>query len=172
MVTVSAGADVYHPSLAYVLAASGGALSMWVGRWVERGLRIDDVGRVVSVHGVCGFYGVLLVGVVAGGYPTGPNNVPVSFGGQATGILAFVPLAFLSGYAVSWILKKARLLRVPPEVELAGLDRTLIGADQYPEFAPAPELVVTADGRETEAADVLLDAYRSTTGEGTTGAEA
>ena len=74
------------------------------------------------MHGFCGFYGVLLVGVVAGGYPTGPNNVPVSFGGQLMGVLTFVPLAFLSGYVVSWILRQLRLLRVPAEVELVGLD--------------------------------------------------
>lgn len=172
MVTVSAGADVYHPSLAYLLAASGGVLAVGAGRLVEKRLRVDDGARVVAVHGFCGFYGVLLVGIVAGGYPTGANNVPVSFGGQLMGILTFVPLAFLSGYAVSWLLKKARLLRVPPEVELAGLDRIELGSDSFPEFAPSPEVLVTPDGREVDATDILLEAYQSTTGETATRAEA
>ena len=161
IVTVSAGADVYHPSLAYLLGASGGVVSVWIGRFVETRLRIDDPTRVVAVHGVCGFYGVLLVGVVAGGYPTGANNVPVSFGGQLVGILTLVPLAFLSGLVVSWLLKQARILRVPAEVELAGLDRALFDADSYPEFEAAPETLVSSDGRELEAADILRDAYRS-----------
>jgi ammonia channel protein AmtB len=163
IVTVSAGADVYHPSLAYVLGGAGGGVAVWVGRLVERRLRLDDVAHVVSVHGVCGFLGVLLVGIVAGGYPTGPNNVPVSFGGQAVGVLALLPLAFLSGYAVSWVLRKVRLLRVPPEVEVAGLDETLLGTSAYPDFERAPEVVVTPEGREVDAADVLLEAYRATT---------
>ena len=34
IVTVSAGADVYHPSLSYLLGATGGVLAVWVGRLV------------------------------------------------------------------------------------------------------------------------------------------
>ncbi len=163
IVTVSAGADVYHPSLSYLLGATGGVLAVWVGRLVERRLRVDDGARVVAVHGFCGFYGVLLVGIVAGGYPTGPNNIPVSFGGQLLGVLTFVPLAFLSGYVVSWILKQLRLLRVPPEVELVGLDPGAPETDSFPEFVRWPEILVTPDGREVDASEILLEAYRSST---------
>src|ERR687898_758413 len=74
VISVSAGADVYHPSLAYLLATS--------------------------------------VGIFAGGFPTGVNAVPSSFGGQLMGMLAFFPLAFLPGFIVSWILKYFNLLRV------------------------------------------------------------
>ena len=113
VIAVSAGADVYHPSLAYLLAASGGMLAVWVGTWIEKRLRIDDAVGAVAVHGFCGFYGVFLVGIFAGGYPTGINNIPVSFGGQLMGMMAFLPLAFLPGYVISWVLKKFNLLRVP-----------------------------------------------------------
>ena len=54
------------------------------------------------------------------------------------GILTFVPLGFLSGYVFSWILKKANLLRVPPEVEIEGLDMAEFQQDFYPEFERAP----------------------------------
>ena len=80
------------------------------------------------------------------------------------GVLPFIPLAFLSGYVSSWILKKLNLLRVPPEVELEGLDRAAFGIDVYPEFERAPEVVVTPAGQEVEAADILLEAYGSTNG--------
>src|ERR687896_148261 len=113
VISVSAGADVYHPSLAYLLSISGGMLAVWSGTWIERKLRVDDAVGAVAVHGVCGFYGVLLVGVFAGGYPTGVNNIESSMGGQLMGILTFLPLAFLPGYVFSWILKKLNLLRVP-----------------------------------------------------------
>jgi ammonium transporter, Amt family len=122
VISVSAGADVYHPSLAYLLSASGGMLAVYSGTWIERKLRIDDAVGAVAVHGVCGFYGIILVGIFAGGYPTGVNNVASSFGGQLMGLMAFLPLGFLPGYAAAWILKKFNLLRVPPEVELEGLD--------------------------------------------------
>ena len=77
VISVSAGADVYHPSLAYLLSFSGGMLAVWVGNYIEKNLRVDDAVGAVAVHGFCGFYGVFLVGIFAGGYPTGVNNIPV-----------------------------------------------------------------------------------------------
>jgi len=168
VITVSAGADVYHPSLAYLLSISGGMVAVWSGTYIEKKLRVDDAVGAVAVHGVCGFYGVFLVGIFAGGYPTGINNVESSFGGQLMGMMAFLPLAFLPGYVISWILKKVNLLRVPPEVELEGLDLAEFGMDFFPEFERVPEVIVEPDGREVEAAPVLLDAYWSTNGRATT----
>jgi ammonia channel protein AmtB len=164
VITVSAGADVYHPSLAYLLSATGGMLAVWVGTYIEKSLRVDDAVGAVAVHGFCGFYGVFLVGIFCGGYPTGINNIPVSFGGQLMGMMAFLPLAFLPGYVLSWILKKLNLLRVPPEVELEGLDMAEFQQDFYPEFERVPEIVIEPDGREIDAADILLEAYRATNG--------
>jgi ammonium transporter, Amt family len=37
-------------------------------------------------------------------------------------VIMFWVLGFIPGYALSWVLKQAGLLRVPREVELAGLD--------------------------------------------------
>ena len=166
VISVSAGADVYHPSLAYVLAVSGGVVAVWTGGYIEKKLRVDDAVGAVAVHGVCGFYGVLLVGIFAGGYPTGINNVESSLGGQLMGMMAFLPLAFLPGYAASWILKRFNLLRVPPEVELEGLDMAEFQQDFFPEFERVPEVVVQPDGEEVEAAPVLLDSYWQTNGHG------
>ena len=163
VISVSAGADVYHPSLAYLLSFTGGLCAVWVGTYIEKNLRVDDAVGAVAVHGFSGFYGVFLVGIFAGGYPTGINNIPVSFGGQLMGMLAFLPLAFLPGYFLSWILKKLNLLRVPPEVELEGLDLAEFGQDFYPEFERVPETIPEPDGREVESADILLEAYRATT---------
>ena len=161
---LSAGADVYHPSLAYVLAFSGGLVAVWAGGVIEKRLRIDDAVGAVAVHGVCGFYGVLLVGIFAGGYPTGINNVESSLGGQLMGMMAFLPLAFLPGYVASWILKRVNLLRVPAEVELEGLDMAEFQQDFFPEFERVPEVIVEPDGEEVEAAPVLLDSYWQTNG--------
>ena len=141
VISVSAGADVYHPSLAYLLAISGAMLAVWSGNYIERKLRIDDAVGAVAVHGVCGFYGVFLVGIFAGGYPTGLANVESSMGGQLMGMLAFLPLAFIPGYSIAWLLKRFNLLRVPPEVELEGLDLAEFGQDFYPEFERVPEVI-------------------------------
>jgi Amt family ammonium transporter len=163
VIAVSAGADVYHPSLAYLLSTSGGMLAVYAGTWIERKLRIDDAVGAVAVHGVCGFYGVFLVGIFAGGYPTGINNVESSFGGQLMGMLAFLPLAFLPGYGVSWLLKRFNLLRVPPEVELEGLDMAEFQADFFPEFERVPETIVLPTGEEVDSAAVLLESFSQVT---------
>ena len=85
-------------------------------------MRVDDTVGAVAVHGFAGFMGVLWVGIFAAGYPTGLNNVDSSIGGQLIGLATFLPLGFLSGWIASKILKKLNLLRVPPEVEIDGLD--------------------------------------------------
>ena len=164
VISVSAGADVYHPSLAYLLATSGAILAVYVGNYIEKRLRVDDAVGAVAVHGFCGFYGVFLVGIFAGGFPTGVNNIPVSFGGQLVGILTFFPLGFLPAFIGAWVLKKMNLLRVPPEVELEGLDLAEFQQDFYPEFERQPEVIILPTGEEVEAGPILLDEYQNLNG--------
>ena len=160
VISVSAGADVYAPSLDYLIAMFGGALAVYSGNFIEKKLRIDDAVGAVAVHGVCGFWSPLAVGLFAAGYPTGLNNVDSSLTGQLYGMMVFLPLGFFGGYIPSWILKKLNLLRVPPEVELEGLDQAEFQADFYPEFARPPEVIVDSDGTQVEAAPILLEGYR------------
>ena len=102
---------------------------------------------------------MLWVGVFAAGYPTGLNNVDSSIGGQLIGMATFLPLGFLSGWVSSLILKKLNLLRVPPEVELEGLDVAEYEQDLYmPEHDKAVETVIEPDGRIVPRAPVLLEA--------------
>jgi len=110
----------------------------------------------VAVHGAMGFLGLLWVGVFAAGYPTGVNNVDSSIGGQLIGMATFLPLGFLTGYACSWVMKKLNILRVPPEVELMGLDVAEYEPNLYlPEVAVTTEHLVEPDGTPVEATVVL-----------------
>jgi hypothetical protein len=85
------------------------------------------------------------------------NNVDSSIWGQLLGVATFVPLGFLSGYASSWVLKKLNLLRVPPEVELAGIDTVEYAPDIYqPEHARAPDLLIEPDGTRIPADELIL----------------
>ncbi|MBD0283392.1 MAG: ammonium transporter [Thermoleophilaceae bacterium] len=161
VIGVSAGADVYAPTLAYLLAMATAALTVWAGALIERKMRVDDVVGAIAVHGVAGFLGVFWVGVFAAGYPTGLNNVDSSIGGQLMGIATFLPLGFLTGWVASFVLKKLNLLRVPPEVELEGLDLAEYAPDVYlPESARAGEMVLEPDGRPVESGGVLAGAAR------------
>ena len=161
VIGVSAGADVYAPTLAYLLAMATAALAVYVGAFIERKMRVDDVVGAVAVHGFSGFLGVFWVGVFAAGYPTGLNNVDSSIGGQLIGIATFLPLGFLSGWVASIILKKLNILRVPPEVELEGLDIAEYDEDLYlPETASVGEKIVEPDGTVVHAHVVIVDAER------------
>jgi ammonia channel protein AmtB len=131
--------------------------------WLEKKMRVDDVVGAIAVHGIAGFLGVLWVGIFAAGYPTGVNNVESSLGGQLMGMAAFLPLAFLSGWVAAFVLKKLNVLRVPPEVELEGVDVAEWEPDIYlPEHAKVGEVVVEPDGRPVESERVLAGAARET----------
>jgi ammonium transporter, Amt family len=159
VISVSAGADVYAPTLGYLLAMASAAMVVYAGNWIEKKMRVDDAVGAVAVHGVAGFLGMLWVGVFAAGYPTGVNNVDSSIGGQLMGMATFLPLGFLTGYLMSFVMKKLNILRVPPEVELMGLDVAEYEPNLYlPEVAVANEQLVEPDGTQVEAAIVLRNA--------------
>ncbi len=162
VIGVSAGADVYAPTLAYLLATLTAVLVYYAGGFIERRMRVDDAVGAVAVHGVSGFLGMLWVGVFAAGYPTGINNVDSSIGGQLMGMATFLPLGFLSGWGASWILKQLNVLRVPVEVELEGLDMAEYETDFYPEYARAPEMLLEPDGSPASAEALLADAFLET----------
>jgi hypothetical protein len=94
------------------------------------------------------------------------NNVDSSLSGQLYGMAVFLPLGFFGGYIPSWILKKTNLMRVPPEVELEGLDMAEFQTDFYPEFDRPQEVVVLPDGTEVASEPILLEAYRQVTTNG------
>lgn len=136
VITVGAGIDLYHPALAFVLACAGGAMIPYLGRLIER-FQIDDVVGAVTVHGGCGALSLVFSGIFLTGYPNMPGLPDVSLWGQLVGLVTFAALGFIPGYGVSWALKKANMLRIPEEVELAGLDLHEVPAVPYPEgFGP------------------------------------
>jgi ammonium transporter, Amt family len=161
VIGVSSGADVYAPTLAYLLSMATAGLTVYAGAWIEKKMRVDDVVGAVAVHGFAGFLGMLWVGVFAAGYPTGLNNVDSSIGGQLIGMATFLPLGFLTGWFASFVLKKLNLLRVPPEVELEGLDVSEYDEDLYmPEAAKLGEMLFEPDGTLVPAGPVLVEAER------------
>jgi ammonium transporter, Amt family len=159
VISVSAGADVYAPTMGYLISMASAAIAVYSGNWIEKKMRVDDAVGAVAVHGVMGMLGMFWVGVFAAGYPTGVNNVDSSIGGQLIGIATFLPLGFLPGYVMSWVMKKLNILRVPPEVELMGLDVAEYEPNLYlPEVAVATEQLVEPDGTPVDAALVLRTA--------------
>jgi ammonium transporter, Amt family len=135
VISVAPGMDLYHPALAFVIAVVGGALIPYIGRLIEK-FEIDDVVGAVTVHGGCAFYGLVVSGFVLWGYPNIGGHPDVNPLGQIGGAVVIALLGFVPGYLISLGLKKANLLRIPREVELAGLDLSEVPATPYPEGIP------------------------------------
>ena len=121
----SAGNDLYHPLQAMLVASLGVACAYKLHYWVERKFKIDDAVGAVAVHGYCGAFGVIAAGFMLWGYPSSPNleYASITPWGQIAGaVIMFGVLGFLPAFLLAAALKKCGVLRIPLEVELAGLD--------------------------------------------------
>jgi ammonium transporter, Amt family len=132
--------------------ALGGVAGVVVVLGVEllEWLRIDDPIGAVPVHGICGIWGTLSLGLFACGKygATGPltadNSAPLKglfYGGgtqvlvaQALGSLIITLATFSVAYVVMVIVNATRTLRVSAEGELYGLDLHEHGISAYPEY--------------------------------------
>ncbi len=137
-------AFVTAPS-AVLIGGAAGVLVCASVFFVERRLRIDDPVGAISVHGTCGLWGILALGLLADGtYGDGWNGVagPVRgllYGdasqfaaqliGGVTNLVAVGGLAYLA-YKVTAVLVGGH--RVTAEVEELGLDLPEMGALAYP----------------------------------------
>ncbi|OEY66467.1 ammonium transporter [Marinobacter sp. X15-166B] len=88
-------------------------------------LRIDDPVGAISVHGVCGLLGLLLVPV---------TNADASLVGQIAGALTIFVWVFAASLVVWSLIKVAMGLRVSAEDEYDGVDLAECGMEAYPEF--------------------------------------
>jgi Amt family ammonium transporter len=98
----------------------------------------------IAVHGGCGLWGALALGIFAdGNYGDGWNGVagPVrgllfgdlgQFGAQLIGVAVNAVVIFALAYGFFMIVEHAVGNRVPAEVEWTGLDNLEMGSDAYP----------------------------------------
>ena len=149
IITASAGNDLYHPIQAMIIGALGIFVAYRLHYWVERRFKIDDVVGAVALHGYAGFFGVVVAGFMLWGTPaaapiegitawfaTTPEGWPAvnPLGNFLGAIIMFFVLGFLPCYILARVLKAVGMLRVPREIELAGLDKHYYG-DAYPYHA-------------------------------------
>jgi ammonia channel protein AmtB len=132
VISAAAGLDIWDPSLAFVIGFSGGIIGPLSARFLEK-LKIDDAVGAVSVHGTCGVWGLIVVGIFMGGYPSPGEGIPeISFYGQFMGTIVMILIGFVPGYGLSLLMKMAGVLRSSDGVQNAGMD-VEIKNDAYPE---------------------------------------
>jgi len=134
IISCASGLDIYYPAMSLVIAFGAGALLKPAANVLEN-MGIDDAVGAVTVHGTMGIYGMLMLGIVASGYPSalGEGVALTSFTGQLVGSIVFIAIGLSTGYVSSLVLKMAGILRVPEAVERAGLDTVKVPAQAYPE---------------------------------------
>lgn len=157
---VAAGLDLYYPPLAFLIGFIGGLIIPVGAKLVEK-MGIDDAVSAVAVHGFCGVWGLLAVGIFCAGYP-GVGDIPaISFMGQLKGAGVMALLGFAPALVIGILLRIFGLLRVRNEVELMGLDEAEIPSQSYPEFARWEESTAGGDDRPARSsrgeAPVLRD---------------
>ena len=132
VISAAAGLDIWDPSLAFCVGFVGGIIGPMAAQFLDK-MKIDDAVGAVSVHGVCGMWGLLAVGIFMGGYPTHAEGIPpISFYGQFMGMIVMILIGFVPGYVLSLIFKVCGVLRASEGVQRAGMD-VEIANDAYPE---------------------------------------
>src|SRR6266566_3265150 len=146
-------AFVTAPS-AVLIGGVAGVLVCAAVLFIERSLRIDDPVGAISVHGVCGLWGILSVGLLADGtYGAGWNGVDGAvrglFYGDASQLVAQLVggvANFVAVGAMAFVAYKVTGLvvgghRVSAEVEELGLDVPEMGVEAYPSTPEASTVI-------------------------------
>ncbi|MBK0368886.1 ammonium transporter [Flavobacterium agrisoli] len=131
LVGVTAGCAVVSPFGAFIIGLISGTVVVFSIEFIDKKLKVDDPVGAVSVHGVCGALGTLLVGLFAtdGGlfYGGGFDKLGV----QAIGVFAIGAWAAVASFIILYILKVTMGLRVTKEEEVDGLDIHEHGSNVY-----------------------------------------
>jgi len=126
LVGITAGADSVGIWPAIFIGAIAGCLVVFAITFFDK-IKIDDPVGAISVHGVCGIWGTLAVGLPFFQLST----TEVSLVTQLIGTLSIGAFAFIFSFVVFSILKVTIGVRVDEEVEAAGLDVEEHGAPAY-----------------------------------------
>ncbi|MCQ9207079.1 MAG: ammonium transporter [Omnitrophica bacterium] len=132
---VSAGSAIWIGFIAGILVV----LSVI---FFDKVLHIDDPVGAISVHGICGVWGTLAVGLFAQDmFSPGTTGNGLLFGGgakllgnQMLGVLSVFAWCMVTGFILFYGIKKIAGLRVSRTEELRGLDIDEHGMESYAGF--------------------------------------
>jgi ammonium transporter, Amt family len=140
LVAITAPCAFVNPTMAAVIGFIAGAIvyfSVWFYDWKAK---IDDPVGAISVHGMCGMFGVLSVGIFSDGSYLGVKGILYDMtmaGGlgqllsQLIGIVAIATWVIITAYVFHWITDKLVGIRVSRDEEVIGLDETIHGMPAY-----------------------------------------
>jgi Amt family ammonium transporter len=143
LVAITAPSGYVSAPIAVLIGGIAGVLVCVAMVMFEKTFKIDDPVGAISVHGICGAWGVLSVGLLADG--TAPDYLVVGhsikglffgdgrqFAVQIIGVAAIAAWSFGTSYVLFKALSLAGIYRSNPEDELRGLDLPEMGTHAYP----------------------------------------
>jgi Amt family ammonium transporter len=131
LVGITASADVITPVSAVIIGGIAGILVFFAVIFFDR-IKIDDPVGAISVHGVCGIWGTLAVGI----FSIDPDHNLLT---QLIGTASICGFTFVFAFIVFGLLKLVMGVRVSAEEENEGLDIGEHGQEAYPDFQPISE---------------------------------
>lgn len=137
LVGITAGANVLDPWAAAIVGLLSGILVVFGIEFIDKVLKVDDPVGAVGVHGICGAFGTIMVGLFhreEGLFITGDASL---LGVQTLGVLAVAAWVTVMMTIAFLIIKKTIGLRVTKEEEVLGLDSKEHGLPSaYADFMP------------------------------------
>jgi Amt family ammonium transporter len=140
LVGITAGCAVVSPGGALLIGLAAGVLVVFSVEFIDSVLKIDDPVGAVSVHGVCGVWGTLAVGLFAipGNDMAGTGlfygGGAAQLGVQALGAVSVFAWVFSVSSVLFLVVKKTIGLRVQNKHEREGLDISEHGMESYSGF--------------------------------------
>ncbi|MGE8571151.1 MAG: ammonium transporter [Acinetobacter amyesii] len=123
LVAICAGSDVVHPVGALIIGAIAGLIFVKLFTYTQNKLKVDDVLGVWPLHGVCGAFGGIAVGVFGQKWLGGLGGI--SMISQCIGTLLAIVIAFAGGFIVYGLLKVTMGIRLDQEEEFRGADLSI-----------------------------------------------
>lgn len=120
LVAICAGSDVVSPLGALVIGLVAGALFVKAFTWTQVKLKLDDVLGVWPLHGLCGLWGALAVGIFGSTALGGLGGV--SMMSQIICTLLGVIVAFVGGFLVYKLVNIFAKIRMDDEEQFEGAD--------------------------------------------------
>jgi len=124
LVAITASPDTPSALASTLIGCTAGVLVVFAIIGFDK-LRIDDPVGAISVHGVAGLFGLLVVPVTAEG---------TTFFGQLVGAATIFGWVFGASLLVWFVIKLVIGIRVTEEEEFEGVDIAECGMEAYPEF--------------------------------------
>ena len=138
LVGITAGCAYVDPWGAVVIGLIAGVIMIFGVDFIKNVVKADDPVGAVTVHGICGAWGVLAVAIFAAGnndvsgLVTGDAGLLVP---QIVGLLVAAAWGLGAGFVLFKAIDLSMGLRASEEEEMSGLDEPEHGASAYPELA-------------------------------------